>query len=142
MSPALDDFELDQTLETPTRTITGSMVEAFADLSGDDNPLHTDAEAAAEGMFGERVAHGMLVASVVTGLWMETGLEGVVLAGIDGMRFVAPVAFGDTIRAELTVTDLEDRGEHGIVVLRNEVLDQDGETVLVFDARLAVEKDG
>lgn len=139
MTPALDDFELDQTLETPERTITGSMVEAFADLSGDDNPLHTDPEAAADGMFGERVAHGMLCASVVTGLWMETGLEGVVLAGIDGMRFVSPVFLGDTIRAELTVTDREDRGDHGIVVLRNEVVNQDGETVAVFDARLAVE---
>lgn len=139
MTPALDDFELDQRLETPERTITGSMVEAFADLSGDDNPLHTDPEAAADGMFGKRVAHGMLCASVVTGLWMETGLEGVVLAGIDGMRFVSPVFLGDTIRAKLTVTDREDRGDHGIVVLRNEVLNQDGETVLVFDARLAVE---
>lgn len=136
-----DDFEKGETFETPGRTVTESMVDAFAGLTGDVNPLHTDAEAAAEGRFGQRVAHGMLTASLATGLWMRTGaFDGVVLAGIDRLRFVAPVHFGDTVRVRMEVADREDRGDHGMVVVHNEVVNQDDETVCVFDARLAVDK--
>lgn len=136
-----EDFKTGETFETPARTVTGALVDAFAGLTGDMNPLHTDAVAAAKGRFGERVAHGMLTVSLATGLWFRTGaFEGVILSGLDRVRFLAPVHLGDTVRVRATVEATEDRGGYGLVVVANEVVNADGETVCVFEARLAVEK--
>ena len=74
----------------------------FAQLSGDFNQIHTDAEYAASGNFGERVAHGLLVVSVAVGLIVQTGLmEGTVLAFRElEWKFSRPVLIGDTIRVK------------------------------------------
>lgn len=143
MTRTFDEWTEGETFELPERTVTEAMVETFAELSGDVNPLHLDAEAAAAGRFGERVAHGMLVASLVTGLWMEGApevFEGVVLSGLDRVRWLKPVPLGTRIRATAEVTHVEDRGGYGLVVVRNEALDDAGDVVLALEARLAVDK--
>lgn len=63
-----DEFSEGETFVTAARTVTESAVEAFAGLSGDFNPLHTDEESARLGPTKGRIAHGMLVLSNATGL--------------------------------------------------------------------------
>lgn len=141
MTRTFDQFRIDETFTTPGRTVTEGLVDQFAGVTGDFNPLHTDHEAARAGLFGAPVAHGLLVLSIVVGLWMRTGaFEGIAFSGIDGLRFLRPVRFGDTIHAEVVVKDLVDKQRYGLVVAHNEVRNQAGETVLVFDARLAAPK--
>jgi len=128
-----EEFEIGDTFETPSRTITESDVMLFAGLSGDYNQLHTDAEFAKEAMFGERIAHGLLVLSIATGLVSRLGfIEGTAQAftGLE-WKFRAPVKFGDTIRARIEVKSKKEmrRLGGGFVILKVTVLNQRDETV-------------
>ena len=89
------DIEEGDTTVTQGRTITEADVTNFAGVSGDFNHLHTDAERMGESMFGERIAHGMLVVSAATGLlWQARSPEEreavVAFYGIDDLRFRQP----------------------------------------------------
>jgi len=100
-----EDLTPGATLETHARTITEADIVAFAALSGDYNPLHTDAVYAAQTPFGERIAHGLLVLSIASGLANRLGfLEGSVEAftGLD-WKYRAPVKIGDTVRVRIAV---------------------------------------
>lgn len=132
MTMYLEDFAAGQVFETPARTVTEADVVAFAGLSGDYNPLHTDAEFCAGTPFGQRIAHGMLGMSIMTGLAARTGmLDGSALAflGIEDWRFLKPVLFGDTIRVRITVADVRAASKPGTGVLKRkvEILNQRGE---------------
>lgn len=124
-----EDISVGDRNKTPTRTITETDIVNFASLSGDWFPLHTDAVYAAQTMYGERVAHGMLVLSVVTGL--ITLKPGAVQAfhGIEGLRFRRPTFIGDTIHAETEVLELESREGNGLVTSGLTVKNQRDETV-------------
>lgn len=101
-----EDFESGYEAVSPGRTITEYDVGAFAGLSGDYNPLHTDAEFCADTPFGQRIAHGMLGLSVATGLASRLGfLDGTAIAflGLD-WKFRNPINLNDTIRAEISVS--------------------------------------
>jgi acyl dehydratase len=128
-----EEFEVGQTIETPARTITETDVVIFAGLSGDYNPLHTDAEFAKETMFGERIAHGLLGLAVVSGLAWRTGfMEGTADALISvETKFRNPVKFGDTIRARFEVKQKKKmkRMGGGFVTLGVVVLNQRDETI-------------
>jgi acyl dehydratase len=91
------------------RTVTEADVVAFAGLSGDFNPLHTDEEFAARTPFRGRIAHGLLVQSIASGLANQTGIFDGTLAALTEMviRYRAPVRFGDTVRVALEVRDKE-----------------------------------
>lgn len=123
------EFAVEEVFESVGRTITEADVVMFAGISGDWNPLHTDATFAAKTPFGQRIAHGMLAASISTGLGQTLGIfEGTVVALAEQkFEYKAPVFFGDTIRLRLTVTDLKpsSRGGKGTVTFRSEVLKQD-----------------
>lgn len=139
----LEDFEVGMIFETPRRTVTEADVVAFAGLSGDYNPLHTDDEFAKAGPFGKRIAHGVLTLAVLTGLWDRLGfLTGSVEAfyGIDKLRFTRPVFFGDSLHATVKVVDKKERETNGMVTFSNEVVNQRGETVLVCDTKVVVRK--
>lgn len=119
---------------TPERTITEADVMAFAALSEDDNPLHTDAEYASRTPMGQRVAHGLLVLSVATGLSAKAGqMQGTALAflGMEEWKFLAPVFFGDRIRLRWRVADkrLASSGKAGVVRRRMDILNQRDEVV-------------
>jgi 3-hydroxybutyryl-CoA dehydratase len=102
------------------------------------NPLHLDAEYAAHSMFGKRIAHGMLVAGLISAV-LGTQLPGpnCIYLGQD-LKFVAPVMIGDTIKVVVTVTDKRD--EKRIIKLRTTAYNQRGDTVI--DGNAVVKKVG
>jgi 3-hydroxybutyryl-CoA dehydratase len=99
-----------QKILTAGRTITEADVAAFAGLSGDFNQIHTDAEYSAKGPFGRRVAHGLLVLSIISGLAVQTGvMDRTVIAfrEISEWKFSRPVFFGDTVRGQMEILSLK-----------------------------------
>lgn len=128
------EFEIGQRIGTSARTITETDIVQFAGLSGDFNQIHTDAVYAAGTVFGRRVAHGLLVLSIVSGLAVQSGfMEGTIMAfrEVDSWKFSRPVYIGDTIHAILEVTELKalPRLGGGAITLKLNVHNQDGETV-------------
>lgn len=129
-----EDLVVGRSDRSPGRTITEADVVAFAGLSGDWAPIHTDAVAAAESVFGERVAHGLLGLAVQSGLFARTSLGGRLRAlaflGLD-WRFVAPIRIGDTVHLEVEVVEAREtsRPERGVTILRRRLVNQRGETV-------------
>jgi acyl dehydratase len=126
----LEEFHVGAETLTAPRTVTEADVMAFAQLSGDYNPLHTDEAFAATTPFKGRVAHGALVLSIATGLISGTGqLDGTALAflGIEGWKFIGPVRFGDAVRVRMTVLEARpssSRPDAGVLKRRIEVLNQ------------------
>lgn len=116
------------------RTVTEGDVSRFAGISGDFNPLHTDAEFARATPFGERVAHGMLVASIGTGLGNQMGvLEGTTLALMEQViRYKGAVKFGDTVHLELIVKEKREtsKPDRGVVIFDTPIINQHGQTVI------------
>jgi 3-hydroxybutyryl-CoA dehydratase len=93
--------------ESITRTVTAEMIETFAEISGDVNPLHLDAAYAATTRFGERIAHGALTASFISAV-LGTRLPGIGAVFISqGTKFLAPVKIGDTVDAVVEVTHID-----------------------------------
>jgi acyl dehydratase len=102
-----EEIEVGKSVVTAGRTITEGDIVTFAGLSGDFNQLHVDAVYAEAGEFGQRVAHGLLVVAVTTGLIVQTGImEGTVHAFRElDWKFSRPVYIGDTVHAQLAVTE-------------------------------------
>lgn len=129
-----DQLAVGDKFVSPRRTVTEADVVGFAGLSGDYNPLHTDAEFAKATPFGERIAHGMLVASIGTGLGNQMGvLEGTTLALMEQLiRYKGPVKFGDTVHVELIVKEKREtsKPDRGVVIFDVPVLNQRGEVVI------------
>jgi acyl dehydratase len=131
----LDDLEAGQVFETPARTITEADVVAFAGLSGDFNPIHTDAEFARGTAYGQRVVYGLLTLSVVTGLLDRTRVfsgSAIAMLGINDWTFRAPVFIGDTVRLRLTIESVRrtrSDPRRGVVRRLFQVLNQRGELV-------------
>jgi 3-hydroxybutyryl-CoA dehydratase len=111
-----------------TRTITEAHIVLYAGLTGDMNPVHMDAEQAGQSMFKERIAHGMLVAGLISAV-LGNQLPGpnCIYLGQD-LKFTAPVKIGDTVTVVVTVTDKRD--DKRIIKLRTIVSNQNGETVI------------
>jgi acyl dehydratase len=129
-----EDFTIGLTITTPARTIGEADVLAFADLTGDHTPIHTDAEFAARHPFGQRVAHGLLGLSVANALAVQSGfVQETILAfrGMSDWKFSLPIFFGDTIHACVTVEETRPvpRLGGGMVTVRVEILNQDGKLV-------------
>ena len=138
-----EDFHEGEEFSTPARTVTESDVMNFAGVSGDFNPIHTDAEYAKRTVYGSRIAHGLLTLALASGLWFSSGLfeeSLVALYGIENMRFTKPVRVGDTLTVKLQVTGRREREEFGVLTVRNEVVNQKGEIVLAFDAMLLLKR--
>lgn len=104
---AFDAFAPGARWESGGRHVAQSDVDTFAALTGDRNPVHVDAEFAARTPFRTRIAHGLLIESLVSGLAWELGVfDGTIVALREvSMRFEAPVVPGDTIRLELEVLE-------------------------------------
>jgi acyl dehydratase len=129
-----EDFQPGQTVTSVGRTVTEADVVSFAGLTGDHTAIHTDAEYAARHPFGQRVSHGLLVASMAVGLIVRLGfIEDSILGfrEIDGWKFSAPVFFGDTIHVEAMVTETRaiPRLGGGLVTLQVEIHNQAGKIV-------------
>lgn len=136
-----DQIEIGTRWTSKGRTITEADIVMFAALSGDWFPLHTDREYAATTPFGARVAHGMLILSVASGLIPLPVGQIVAFYGMDKVRFTRPVLIGDTIHIEVEVAGKEDRGNgQGLLTVTEEVRNQRGETVAVFTARILMKR--
>ncbi|MDI3270149.1 MAG: MaoC/PaaZ C-terminal domain-containing protein [Bacillota bacterium] len=130
MARYYEDFEVGEIFESPRRTVTEADIALFAGLSGDYNPLHTDEEFARTTPFGSRIAHGLLILSMVSGLNQRLGLfEGTLLAflGLE-WSFKAPVRPGDTIHFRMEVSGKREtrHPDRGILVRRYQVFNQEG----------------
>jgi len=125
---------------TVSKTITAADVDTFAGLSGDFNPLHVDAAFAARTRFGERIAHGMLTAGLISAvLGMQLpGPGGIYLS--QTLRFLKPVRIGEAITAAAEVTAYDPQRRR--LTLHTTCTNQRGETVLDGEAVLLVEPPG
>lgn len=91
-----------------SKAITDEDVRTFAAISGDHNPIHVDDEFASQTMFGKRIAHGMLSASLISAvLANDLPGHGSIYLG-QTLKFKAPVFIGDEITARVTVTSVRD----------------------------------
>ena len=136
-----EDLEMGHSLLTHRRTVSEADIVNFGGVSGDYFYMHFDEIAAKDTQFGQRIAHGYFVLSAAAGLFVSPA-PGPVLAnyGLDNLRFVAPVAIGDTIRARLTCkrkvdrnrTDEQGRGQ-GVVAWDVQVTNQRDELVASYD---------
>ncbi len=134
------EFEVGQVFESGARAVSEGDVMQFAELSGDNNPLHVDDDFAKKTPFGQRIAHGMLAASISTGQGQETGIfEGTTLALMEqSFRYKAPLFFGESIRLRLEVTETKpsSKGGKGVVTFSANVLK--GEDTVVVEGTWVV----
>src|SRR5215212_11168256 len=117
-----------------TKTIEQSDIDAFARVTGDHNPVHVDEEFAKTARFGQRIAHGMLTASLISAvLANKLPGEGSVYLG-QTLQFVAPVFPGDEITARVTVKEV--REDKPIVKLETICVNQNGAIVIRGEATI------
>jgi oxepin-CoA hydrolase/3-oxo-5,6-dehydrosuberyl-CoA semialdehyde dehydrogenase len=140
----LEELRPGDTLVAGPRLVTQEDVEHFAEFTGDTFYAHMDAEAAAANpLFGERVAHGYLIVSFAAGLFVDPA-PGPVLAnfGVDNLRFLTPVKFGDELTVTLTCKQLTPRESAGYGEVRwdADVTRQDGQPVARYDVLTLVAK--
>lgn len=120
-----------------SKTISETDVYNFAGICGDFNPVHVNEQEAVKSIFGQRVAHGMLVASFIsTVLGMHLPGPGTIYMGQE-MRFCKPVYIGDTITAQVKIVEL---GAKGNAELETIVFNQNGEIVLSGSAKVKLPK--
>ena len=140
MSLYFEDFAVDSVSVSRTRTVTEADIVNFAGLSGDFIELHMSETYAVAGPFGRRIAHGALVFSMSTGLTIQLGqFTDTVIAfyGIDKLRFTQPVFIGDTIHIAKKVVSKQPKGDdRGLITFETTVLNQHGETVIVYFDKL------
>lgn len=132
----LGQLAIGYTFHTPERAVTLQDIEHFADFTGDNFYAHMDeAAAAANPLFGGRVAHGYLILSFAAGLFVDPA-PGPVLAnyGLEHLRFIKPLKPGDSMRAALTVKSKKqtkpDMGEARWAV---SVTNQNGELIAAYE---------
>lgn len=130
-----DSLAVGDSFVTRGRTVTEADVVSFACLSGDMHPQHTDATWAASSLFGERIAHGMLVASLALGLLDFDPERVVALRRVRDAIFKRPVALGDTIHVAGRVDGVDPLdAATGLVGVRLDVQNQRGRTVVRLGA--------
>ena len=142
-----EEIQIGDSLLTHRRTVSEADIVNFGGISGDYFYMHFDEIAAKDTQFGKRIAHGYFVLSAAAGLFVSPA-PGPVLAnyGLDTLRFVNPVAIGDTIQARLTCKRRIDRGNRpdqppqGVVAWDVQVSNQHGELVASYDILTLVAK--
>jgi len=138
-----EHFEVGEKWASRARTITESDLVMFSAFSGDWYPLHTDKEYAEnQTPFKQRIAHGMLVLSVATGLQKMEPEVIVAFYGVDQLRFIAPTFIHDTIHVELEVLELKDKQNGtGVVTFKQSTVKQTGEAVITGIFKVLVHKE-
>ena len=128
-----EEFAVGDVAISAGRTVTEADIVNFAGLAGDYTQIHTNAEFAQQGFFGKRIAHGLLLMSIASGLLAQLGfIEGTVLAFRElTWKFSLPAFIGDTIHVEAAVTGLKPmkRLGGGAVTFKLQVINQDGKVI-------------
>lgn len=126
-----DDVAVGDVVETPSRTVSVADIDTFAELTGDRFEIHMDEAAARRHGFPARVAHGLLVVSIVDGLKNAAPAQFEALASLEWLfTFRGPVFAGDTLTVRVTVSEKRtvSNPERGILGLEFDVL-REGKTV-------------
>ena len=132
----LEDLEVGMK-STTTSTITAEMIDTFADITGDHNPIHVDAEFAATTQFGQRIAHGALSASFISAvLGNDLPGPGAVFVELN-LRFRKPAFIGDEVTAVAEVAEINQRNGRVKMKCYCEV---DGKKICRGDAGVMVKK--
>lgn len=146
MGRYFEDFSVGDEFITPGRTIAAADIQAFADLTGDHNPVHVNPEFAARSIFGGCISHGPMMVGITFGLLSEIDLlDGTVIA-LKGLRwsFDAPIRAGDTVHVRASVRETRssrrfaDRGSIGLhfaVVNQDDIVVQSGEATCIVAVR-------
>ena len=137
-----DDFEVGRSWGTPARTITEADIVLFAGLTGDYNPVHTDAEFAKTTPFGMRILHGPAGFAIATGLEFRLGIKEGTATAMLGMTwdFRGPILMGDTIRVKQKVSSMRETKKptlgivnfHVAIVNQRDEVVQEGEWKIMF----------
>ena len=140
-----EQLQIGDTLHTDSRKVTLDDINHFAEFTGDTFYAHTDEEAARKNPFFDgRVAHGYLIVSFAAGLFVDPDF-GPVLAnyGVDNLRFIQPLNYGDTMKVRLTCKQKTLRGDTGYGEVRwdAEATNQDDEIVAQYDVLTMVATD-
>lgn len=140
-----EQLELGDTFKSELREVTLDDINHFAEFTGDNFYAHMNEEEAAKNPFFEgRVAHGYLIVSFAAGLFVDPDF-GPVLAnyGVDDLRFLQPVNYGDSLKVRLACKQKTLRGDSGYGEVRwdAEVTNQDDEIVAQYDVLTMVATD-
>jgi acyl dehydratase len=130
-----EEFKVGQVFYSTARTITETDIVMFAGLSGDYNQIHTDVEYCKTTPFGQRIAHGLLVMSIASGLIAQSGfLDGTVISfrEIKDWKFVKTTFIGDTVHVITKVIETKSlkRVGGGLIVISLDVRNQNDETLM------------
>ena len=132
-----DDLNVGERFETNGRTIAEADIVGFAGLSGDFNSLHMDAEFATQTPHGQRIAHGLLVLAITSGLSTRLPLMKLIeksILGLAGLecKWFKPAFIGDTLHVvvEITAKDPGNKPDRGTMVMKRSAINQKGETVM------------
>ncbi|HQX56689.1 MAG TPA: MaoC family dehydratase [Pyrinomonadaceae bacterium] len=118
------------------KPITDSLIRAFAEVSGDHNPIHLDDEFAEQTRFGRRIAHGMLSGALISAVLGNEFRDMKIVYLSQTMRFMAPVFIDDVLTVTATVTDV--RESKGIVTLETTCINQDDVVTLTGEAKVMI----
>lgn len=139
-----EQYTVGQNFRTPGRTITEADIGAYAGLTGDYNPVHTDAVFAAASPFGTRIAHGPFGIGLAFGLASRLDLiDGTVIALLSVQwEFRAPVRAGDTLHATIEVTETRatKQPDRGVLGLSIEMINQDGTVTQAGSCKLLMRR--
>jgi len=133
MTTYLEDLAEGQKIETERRVVSAADIDGFCELSGDHNPLHTDDELARAAGFAGRIAHGLLVLSIASGLGSEEDDWAIGAYLEESRRFVEPVLPGDEIHSVSEIAEVRrsrSKPDRGIVTLHVATRNQRDEIVL------------
>lgn len=139
-----DEAIVGESCTSPEYEVTEARVMAYADLTGDHTPVHTDEAYARTTPFGTRVAHGLFGLAIADGLKTRSAMR-----FVPGMSlgwewsFVAPIKLGDTVRVRFHVASKrasQSKPGWGIVILPSELVNQRDEVVQRGEHRLMIPK--
>ncbi len=119
-----------------SKQITDAVVRAFAELSGDYNPIHLDEEFAKTTRFGRRIAHGMISGALISAVLGNEFKERKIVYLSQTMKFIAPVFLDDTVTATATVAQI--REDKNIVTVETVCTNQKGETVVTGEGKIMI----
>ena len=139
---SFEDFEVGKSVGSATRSVSEADIRAFAELSGDRNPVHVDPAFAQRTAFRGCIAHGMLVQSIASGLMWQTGVFVGTVVAVQEARasFVGPVRPGDEVHMDMAVLEREPEPgpRRGWVKVGVTVRNQRGEAVVESDWKIVV----
>ena len=133
--------------KTSGRTITEADIVNFAGLSGDFNPIHIDKQFAEKTFYKKRIAHGILVFSVASGLFTQCAMnlsmkQNVIALMQINWKFIKPVFIGDTIHLEVEVVEKKEtsKTDRGIILIKRAVANQTNEVVQHGDVTMMIRR--